>query len=176
MNGPRLLPRRALLRHSGAGFGLLGLRGLLAAESAPASLLAPKTPHFAPKAKRVIFLMMHGGPSSIDTFDPKPRLEQDHGKPIPFKRGLTFGETSVGGLMKPLWPFKQYGQSGLPVSDLFPYVGSCADDLCVIRSMVGDGVDHGAAMLQLHTGVFQFKRPSMGSWTLYGLGRSSWSQ
>ena len=114
--------------------------------------------------------MMHGGPSSIDTFDPKPRLERDNGKPIPFKRGLTFGETSVGGLMKPLWPFKQYGQSGLPVSDLFPHVGSCADDLCVIRSMVGDGVDHGAAMLQLHTGVFQFKRPSMGSWTLYGLG------
>ena len=72
--------------------------------------------------------------------------------------------------MKPLWPYKQYGQSGIPVSDLFPHVGSCADDLCVIRSMVGDGVDHGAAMLQLHTGVFQFKRPSMGSWTLYGLG------
>ena len=77
MNGPRLLPRRTLLRQSAAGFGLLGLRGLMAAESAPASLLAPKTPHFAPKAKRVIFLLMHGGPSSIDTFDPKPRLERD---------------------------------------------------------------------------------------------------
>src|SRR5438270_557155 len=168
LNRPRLLPRRALLRQSAAGVGLLGLRTLMAADSSQASLLAPKPPHFAPKAKRIIFLLMHGGPSSIDTFDPKPRLERDNGKPIPFKRGLTFGETSVGGLMKPLWPFKQYGQSGIPVSDLFPHVGSCADDLCVIRSMVGDGVDHGAAMLQLHTGVFQFKRPSMGSWTLYG--------
>jgi len=103
---PRPSSRRTLLRRSAAGFGLLGLRGLMAAESAPASLLAPKTPHFAPKAKRIIFLMVHGGPSSIDTFDPKPCLERDNGKPIPFKRGLTFGETSVGGLMKPLWPFK----------------------------------------------------------------------
>src|SRR5258705_7609894 len=118
---PRRLPRRALLRQSAAGFGLLGLRTLLASSvSTPASPLAPKAPHFAPKAKRVIFLLMHGGPSSIDTFDPKPRLDRDHGKPIPFKRGLTFGETSVGGLMKPLWPFQQYGQSWIPVSDLFP--------------------------------------------------------
>ena len=107
LNGPRLLPRRALLRQSAAGVGLLGLRALMAAETAPVNLLAPKTPHFAPKAKRVIFLLMHGGPSSIDTFDPKPRLERDNGKPVPFKRGLTFGETSVGGLMRPLWPYKQ---------------------------------------------------------------------
>jgi uncharacterized protein DUF1501 len=164
------LPRRVLLRHSAAGFGLLGLRALLAAETSTPSLLAPKTPHFAAKAKRVIFLFMHGGPSSLDTFDPKPRLVQDNGKPVPFQRGLTFGEDSVRGLMKPLWNFQQYGHSGIPVSDLFPHVATCADDLCVIRSMVGDGVDHGAAMLQLHTGVFSFKRPSMGSWILYGLG------
>src|SRR5712671_6477163 len=166
----RLFPRRTLLQQSAAGFGLLGLRALMAAESPTANLLAPKIPHFAPKAKRVIFLFMHGGPSSIDTFDPKPRLEQDDGKPVPFKRGLTFGEDAVRGLLKAQWPFKQYGQSGIPVSDLFPNVATCADDLCVIRSMVGDGVDHGAAMLQLHTGVFSFKRPSMGSWILYGLG------
>ncbi len=102
LNSPRLLPRRALLRQSAAGVGLLGLRALMAAETAPVNLLAPKTPHFAPKAKRVIFLLMHGGPSSIDTFDPKPRLERDNGKPVPFKRGLTFGETSVGGLMRPV--------------------------------------------------------------------------
>ena len=113
---------------------------------------------------------MHGGPSSIDTFDPKPRLDKDNGKPVPFKRGLTFGENDVRGLMKSPWAFKQYGQSGIPVSELFPNVATCADDLCVIRSMVGDGVDHGAALLQLHTGMFQFKRPSMGSWVLYGLG------
>src|SRR5205809_1119224 len=166
----RQLPRRALLRQSAAGFGLLGLRMMMASEPAPTSALAPKAPHFAPKAKRIIFLLMHGGPSSIDTFDPKPRLERDNGKPVPFKRGLTFGEDSVRGLMKPLWSYKQYGQSGIAVSDLFPNVGACADDLCVVRSMVGDGVDHGAAMLQLHTGVFSFKRPSMGSWVLYGLG------
>src|SRR5437016_8656011 len=96
-NLPQPLPRRTLLRQSAAGFGLLGLRALMAAESAPVSLLAPKEPHFAPKAKRIIFLMMHGVPSSLDSFDPKPRLERDNGKPIPFKRGLTFGETSVGG-------------------------------------------------------------------------------
>jgi hypothetical protein len=167
---PRLLPRRTILQQSAAGFGLLGLRALLAAESTAPNLLAPKPPHFAPKAKRVIFLFMHGGPSSIDTFDPKPRLEKDDGKPVPFKRGLTFGEDAVRGLLKAQWPFKQYGQSGLPVSDLFPNVATCADDLCVIRSMVGDGVDHGAALLQLHTGVFSFRRPSMGSWILYGLG------
>ncbi len=137
---------------------------------APVNPLAPKPPHFAPKAKRIIFLFMHGGPSSIDTFDPKPRLDQDNGKPVPFKRGLTFGEDGVRGLMKSPWAFKQYGQSGIPVSELFPNVGTCVDDLCMVRSMVGDGVDHGAALLQLHTGVFSFKRPSMGSWMLYGLG------
>ncbi len=165
-----LLPRRALLRQSAAGFGLLGLRTLMAEESKPVNPLAPKTPHFAPKAKRIIFLFMHGGPSSIDTFDPKPRLDQDNGKPVPFKRGLTFGEDGVRGLMKSPWAFKQYGQSGIPVSELFPNVATCVDDLCMVRSMVGDGVDHGAALLQLHTGVFSFKRPSMGSWMLYGLG------
>src|SRR6266566_9293710 len=167
LHDARQLPRRALLRQSAAGFGLLGLRMMMASEPAPTSALAPKAPHFAPKAKRIIFLLMHGGPSSIDTFDPKPRLERDNGKPVPFKRGLTFGETSVGGLMKTLWPFQQYGQSGIPVSDLFPNVGSCADDLCVIRSMVGDGVDHGAALLHTFTGSSTFTRPSMGSWVLY---------
>src|SRR2546422_2216684 len=136
----RSFSRRALLRQSAAGFGLLGLRVLAASDQAPVSLLAPKTPHLAPKAKRIIFLLMKGGPSTIDSFDPKPRLERDHGKPVPFKRGLTFGESEVRGLLKPLWPFKQYGQSGIPVSDLFPNIGECADDLCIIRSIVGDGV------------------------------------
>src|SRR5690349_9642589 len=94
------LPRRALLRQSAAGFGLLGLRAMLAATPEAAGPLAPKTPHFAPKAKRVIFLLMKGGPSSMDTFDPKPRLETDDGKPVPFQRGLTFNEQTVHGLMK----------------------------------------------------------------------------
>jgi hypothetical protein len=165
---PRLPSRRALLRQSAAGFGFLGLQGLLAGQST--SQLSGKLPHLPPRVKRVIFLFMHGGPSSIDTFDPKTRLDKDHGKPVPFKRGLTFGENDVRGLMKSPWAFRQHGQSGIPVSELFPNVATCADDLCVIRSMVGDGVDHGAALLQLHTGMFQFKRPSMGSWILYGLG------
>jgi len=159
------LSRRALLRQTGCGFGLLGLQSLLSA-----SPLLPREPHFTPRVKRVIFLFMHGGPSHLDTFDPKPRLYADNGKPVPFKRGLTFGEGSVNGLMKPLWEFQQHGQSAIPVSSLFPNVAKCADDLCVIRSMVGDGVDHGAALLQLHTGVFSFKRPSLGAWLLYGLG------
>jgi len=169
--------RRALLRHTASGFGLLGLQAMMSQKEAAGAVaaaadnpLAPKQPHFAPRAKRVIFLFMHGGPSSIDTFDPKPRLDRDNGKPVPFQRGLTFGETGVRGLMKSPWEFKQHGQSGIPVSSLFPNVATCVDDLCVVRSMVGDGVDHGAALLQLHTGVFSFKRPSMGSWMLYGLG------
>ena len=164
------LPRRALLQQSAAGFGLLGLRSLLGEEVPANGPLAPKQTHFPPRAKRVIFLFMHGGPSSVDTFDPKPRLDADNGKPVPFKRSLTFGEDAVRGLMKSPWKFQQYGKSGIPVSELFPNVATCVDDLCVIRSMVGDGVDHGAALLQLHTGVFSFRRPSMGSWALYGLG------
>jgi hypothetical protein len=162
--------RRAILRKTALGFAALGLDGLLASEAAiPANPLAPKQPHFPARAKRVIFLFMHGGPSHIDTFDPKPRLIQDHGKPMPIKRELSFSE-KVGGLMASPFEFQRYGESGIAVSNLFPHVAGCADDLCVIRSIVGDGVDHGGAMLQLHTGSFTFIRPSMGSWMLYGLG------
>ncbi|HWB98333.1 MAG TPA: DUF1501 domain-containing protein [Bryobacteraceae bacterium] len=168
-----MISRRALLRNTACGFGTLGLIDLVAGSGSaaePANPMAPRKPHFEPRAKRVIFLFMHGGPSSIDTFDPKPRLEKDNGKPLPFKRPLTFAEGHMGGLMKSPWQFKQYGESGLPVSDLFPHVGSCADDLCVVRSVVGDSVAHGGASLQLHTGSNTFTRPSMGSWIVYGLG------
>ena len=132
--------------------------------------LAPKSPMFPARAKRVIFLFMHGGPSSIDTFDPKPYLDANDGKPLPIKQPLTFAAGKTGGLMKSPWKFKNCGQSGLPISDLFPNIRECADDLCVVRSMVGEGVDHGAALLQTFTGTFTFTRPSMGSWVLYGLG------
>src|SRR5438093_11450530 len=162
--------RRWLLRRSTCGFGLLGLASLLAEQaeaSAPADPLAPKPPHFSPRARRVIFLFMHGGPSHLDTFDPKPRLVQDHGKPLPFKRPLTFAEGSVGNLLKSPWKFNRYGQSGIEISELFPNVARHADELCVIRSMVGDSVAHGGAILQLHTGSNTFPRPSMGSWMLY---------
>jgi hypothetical protein len=173
--------RRAWLRAAGMGFGALGLSALLAEESrlvaapsplaAPDNPLAPRAPHFAPKAKRVIFLFMHGGPSSIDTFDPKERLNRDHGKPLPFKRPLAFdNKNEAGPMMKSPWQFRPGGKSGIPVSDLFPHVRECVDDLCVIRSMVGEGVDHGAALLQSFTGSSTFVRPSMGSWVVYGLG------
>jgi hypothetical protein len=164
----RPVSRRAALRAAACGFGSLALTDLLSA--ALTDPLAPKAPHFPARAKRVIFLFMHGGPSSVDTFDPKPRLIRDHGKPLPIKRPLAFAEGPVGPLMKPLWEFKNYGESGIPVSSLFPHVATCVDDMCMIHSMVGEGVDHGAALLQTFTGSSTFVRPSMGAWTIYGLG------
>ena len=175
-NLQKQISRRALFRQMACGFGTLGLTAVLAEESglfaAPEAdhPLAAKPPHFTPRVKRVIFLFMHGGPSQVDTFDPKPRLARDHGKTIPFKLSLSFNPEAYGGLMKSPWEFKQYGESGIPVSELFPHVAQHVDDLCVIRSMVGDGVDHGGALLQLNTGTINFTRPSMGSWILYGLG------
>ena len=173
----RSISRRSLLRRTAVGFAALGLDVLLANQAgAPgaASLenpIEPKKPHFAPRATNVIFLFMHGGPSHLDTFDPKPRLQADAGKPMPIKKEVSFTPLDkVGGLMPSSFEFRPYGECGTPVSDLFPEVGACADDLCVVRSMVGDAVDHGGAMLQLHTGAFNFTRPSLGSWVLYGLG------
>ncbi|MEO8663215.1 MAG: DUF1501 domain-containing protein, partial [Bryobacteraceae bacterium] len=119
--------------------------------------------------KRVIFLFMHGGPSQVDTFDYKPLLKRDHGKPLPFARpkvvsGQTFN------LLKPLWDFKQYGQSGMWVSDLFPQIAQRVDDICFIKSMWGSNSRHGGALLEIHTGSDTFVRPSWGSWVTYGLG------
>ena len=180
MNGNgslRPVSRRSLLRRAAIGFGALGLEALLAEQSGLLGAApldnpnAPKQPHFEPKAKNVIFLFMHGGPSHIDTLDPKPRLKADEGKPLPIKREVSFTPPDeVGGLMPSPFEFTPHGESGIPVSTLFPNIGACIDDLCVIRSMVGDAVDHGGAMLQLHTGAFNFTRPSLGSWVLYGLG------
>jgi hypothetical protein len=170
------MSRRAWLRAAACGFGSLSLTAMLAREGFASTLtsadnpLAVRPPHFEAKAKRVIFLFMHGGPSSLDTFDPKERLTRDHGKPLPMKRPLAFNDKPPGPLMKSLWEFKQTGESGIPVSDLFPHVRSCVDDLCIIRSMVGEGVDHGAALLQTFTGTSTFIRPSMGAWSVYGLG------
>lgn len=164
--------RRSILRESCAGFGYLALQGLLGGESAHAGVIDPlaaKRPHFPARAKRVIFLLMKGGPSQVDTFDPKPLLDRDHGKPPPFDLPrVKFAQT--GNLLKSPWKFRQYGQSGLPVSDLFPHVAKHADDLCVIRSMHGTNPAHGGALLKLHTGSDTFVRPSMGSWISYGLG------
>ena len=166
---PPLPSRRALLRQTACGFGAIALRALLAAEENE-NPLAPKAPHFPARAQRVIFLFMHGGPSHLDTFDPKPRLERDHGKPLPFKRPLTFAEEQVGALLKSPFAFKKHGQSGIEISELFPRLASHADELCLVRSMVGDSVAHGGALMQLHTGTNTFTRPSWGSWVVYGLG------
>lgn len=164
--------RRELLKQSANGFGMLALASLLAGEEARAATadpLAPKPPHFPARVKRVIFLFMHGGPSQVDTFDPKPALTRDAGKPFPGQKPrVVFAQT--GNLLPSPWEFKQYGQSGIPVSSLFPEVAKCVDDLCVLRSLYADNTAHGGALLQLHTGSDTFVRPSMGSWVAYGLG------
>ncbi len=166
------LSRRELLRASSTGFGSLALSSMLAQEAAAASAtdpLAVKQPHFPARAKRVIFLFMHGGPSQVDTFDYKPLLKRDHGKPLPFARPkVVSGETF--NLLQSPWAFKQYGQSGAWVSDLFPETAKCVDDMCFIKSMYGSNSRHGGALLELHTGSDTFIRPSMGSWVTYGLG------
>jgi hypothetical protein len=166
------ITRRTMLQRSAAGFGYLALQAMLGREQAHAAVdnpLAPKPPHFAPRAKRIVFLFMKGGPSHVDTFDPKPLLQRDAGKPYPFKQPrVQFAET--GKLLKSPWSFKQYGQSGLPVSELFPNVAQCVDELCILRSVHGTNPAHGGACLKLHTGSDTQVRPSMGSWLLYGLG------
>ncbi|RPI80646.1 MAG: DUF1501 domain-containing protein, partial [Planctomycetaceae bacterium] len=164
--------RRDLLRQSAAGFGSVALAGLLgrAAQASPAANpLAPRQPHFTASAKRVIFLFMHGGPSQVDTFDYKPLLERDHGKPLPFAKPRVFS-SATGNLLKSPWKFQQYGQCGAWVSDLFPHVAKQVDRLCIINSMHGSNSRHGGALLELHTGSDTFVRPSMGSWITYGLG------
>lgn len=158
--------RRNLLRKSAVGFAGLAFNSLLASESNP---LSAKSPHFRPRAKRVVFMFMKGGPSHVDTFDPKPLLDRDHGKPLPFDLPkVTFAKQ--GNLLKSPWKFHRHGESGLPVSELFPQLAKHIDDLCILRSVHGTNPAHGAAALMLHTGAEQFVRPSFGSWITYGLG------
>src|SRR5262249_23859758 len=134
----------------------------------PAYSAAPARPQAA-KAKNVIFLFMDGGPSQVDTFDPKPRLAREHGQPIKMKVPRT-QFNNVGTVFQSPWQFKQRGQSGLWVSDLFPHIAECADDLCVIRSMVSNFSEHTNANYFIHSGSGQQGRPSLGSWMTYGLG------
>ncbi len=161
------LPRRQLLKNVGNGFGAWMLASLLDEQKAKAE--SKDGLHFPAKAKRVIFLFMHGGPSHVDTFDYKPMLAKDDGKPLPFdKPRVQFAQT--GNLLKSPWGFKQYGRSGAWVSDLFQEVGGCVDDLSFIKSMHGSNEAHGGALLKMHTGSDTFVRPSMGAWISYGLG------
>jgi len=167
------ITRRRMLREGALGFGGIALASLLAdkghgALTGPSRFQAPK-PHRPPKARNVIFLYMDGGVSQVDSFDPKPRLKLEDGKAFSLKMEPTQFEDN-GAVLGNLWDFKQYGQSGLPVSDLFPHVGGCADDLCVIRSMVSNFSEHNAANYFLHCGSGMAGRPSMGAWATYGLG------
>jgi len=171
------MTRREVLRRIGGGFGGLGLASVFADAgflrgSAPAasSPLAPKSPHFTPRAKRVIFLFMNGGPSHIDTFDPKPGLTRLQGQPLP----MSFRTGSARGNNSPLMdtPFRtaRFGQSGIEMTELYPEVGARIDDVCVIRSMYTDNPNHEPGLLLMNSGNMQPIRPSMGSWLTYALG------
>ncbi len=168
--------RRDLLQKMGTGLGTLGLAGILSeqgllageASGAAGGPLAPRQPMFPARAKRIIHLFMNGGPSQVDTFDPKPALEKYDGQRPPGADLKT--ERKTGGLMKSPFRFEKRGQSGLEVSEIFPHLGACMDDLCVIRSMHTNIPNHEPSLLMMTSGETQPTRPSMGSWLLYGLG------
>src|SRR5262245_35687335 len=152
------------------GLGTLALAGLLEGETQAASVnpLAPRQPHFPGKAKRVVHLFMNGGPSHVDTFDPKPMLDKYHGRPLPRTNLRT--ERKTAGAMRSPFAFKQYGKSGIPVSELFARTAQHIDDIAVIRSMHADVPNHEPSLMLMNCGDSRLPRPSMGSWICYGLG------
>ncbi len=158
------MQRRNFLQSVGAGFGMYGLAGVLEA----ANPLAVKAPHFPAKAKRIIYLFLNGGPSQVDTFDPKPMLTKYHGKPMPTANLKT--ERKTGNLMRSPFEFRRCGKSGIEVSEIFPKLGNVIDEFCVIRSMHTDRPNHEPSLLMLNSGDKLPGRPSMGSWMTYGLG------
>lgn len=175
--------RREFLWEAGAGFTSVALSGMLsrdgffgssakAAEATQkfANPLAPKPSHFPGKVKSVIFLFMYGGPSQVDTFDYKPKLYELDGKTIPVKTKGRGGEKNEGRVVGPKWKFQQYGQSGQWVSDLFPHLSKCVDDIAFLKSMTADSPIHGSAMLQMNSGKILSGSPALGSWVNYGLG------
>src|SRR5437868_1298429 len=174
-----MMSRREMLSRCGVGMGLLGLTqllgnsGLLSAQTkrgdtTPGSPMAPKPPHFPAKAKRVIHIFANGGPSQVDTFDPKPALEKYAGKSLPATNLRT--ERKTGAAFPSPFKFQQHGQSGLPVSELFANTAKHIDDICVIRSMHADVPNHEPSLLLMNCGDARLVRPSMGSWVTYGLG------
>lgn len=167
--------RRRMLQTSAVGFGHLAMAAMLQSGQVSASEATGETAgdlgrhHFPPRAKRVIFLFMKGGPSHMDTFDYKPQLQKDDGKDLPFdKPRVQFAAT--GKLLASPWKFEHYGECGMQVSELFPHVAQCVDDICFLHSVHGTNPAHGGALLKLHTGSDNFVRPSMGAWIHYGLG------
>ncbi len=168
------LTRREMLSRMGNGFATLGLLSVLGPQAlasgqgkSSSNPLAPKAPHFRGKAKRVIFLFMNGGPSQVDTFDPKPALEKYAGQVIPLNLPT---ERKTGAALPSPFKFQKHGQSGLEISELFPNVAKHADDLCVLRSLHADVPNHEPSLLLMNCGESRQIRPSMGSWVLYGLG------
>jgi hypothetical protein len=181
-----LLTRREVLFRIGGGFGALGLAslfhdaGLLAAgPEGPAPVagnpLAPRPPHFTPRARRLIFLFMNGGPSHVDTFDPKPLLAKHAGEPLPESLLKKTGRKGAGKLMASPFAAKPYGESGIEVTELYPEVGSCIDDICVLRGVWTDNPNHEPGLLMMNSGNMQPIRPSMGSWLTYALGSENQS-
>jgi hypothetical protein len=172
--------RRDLLLRCANGFGAVALSALLTepafgrvlSPSPPAHPLAPREGHHPARATSVIFLYMDGGPSQVDTFDPKPRLDREDGQPIKMKAPPTqfIPHDSAPKVLRSPWKFQRHGKSGTPVSDLFPHLAECVDEMCVVRSMVANFTEHANANLFLHTGFNQQGRPSVGSWVTYGLG------
>jgi hypothetical protein len=173
---PQPVTRRDALCRIGNGFGMLAFAGLVGDSLATADLFASQDPkiratgglHHPAKARRVIFLFMNGGLSQVDSFDPKPALDKYHGQPLP--GGAIATERRTGALMRSPFTFKKYGQSGMEVSELFPHVGACADDICFVRSVYTDIPNHEPSILMMNTGHTQVGRPSLGSWLTYGLG------
>ena len=170
MRFPQLLTRRQLLARSGLGLGSLALGGLLPGSSSAAvnNPLAPKQPHFPAKAKHVIHLFMNGGPSHVDTFDPKPELQHRGGQNLP--DGNLKTERPTGALFPSPYKFAKYGKSGIEVSEIFQHVGQCVDELAIIRSMHADVPNHEPSLLLMNCGDARLVRPSVGSWLTYGLG------
>ena len=184
-NGPetRTTSRREFLRRSGGGFGMLALASILDSESllagsdaspkiTPSNPLLPKTPHFATKAKNVIFLFMSGGPSHVDLFDLKPDLIRLAGQPIPESFGTfkTRRAVAKNKLMPPVRPFRKHGQCGMDVSDFLPHIAGCVDDICLLRGCYGDSVTHPESVYLMNTGSILMGRPSLGAWATFGLG------
>jgi hypothetical protein len=174
--------RRAFLRAAGCGFGAVALAAMLAEDGyasdrgdkphGSSDPLAPKEPHFEPTAKRVIFLFMSGGPSHVDTFDPKPELTRLHGQKLPASFGMVKTRRGVdkNKLLASKRTFKKHGQSGIEVSDWLPHIASCVDDLCILRGCHGDSVTHPESVYLMNTGSILMGRPSLGAWASYGLG------
>ena len=177
-----LQKRRDFLQSCASGIGIMALAdlltgdGLTVAAAGSDNPLSPRPPHFAPKAKNLIFMFMEGGPSQYELFDEKPILRRYHGKPLPASHteGLEFAFIQpTASILASSFPFRSYGECGMQLSELIPHIGSCADDICLLRSMHTESFNHHPAQLSLFTGSIQLGRPSLGSWVLYGLGSES---